>query len=256
MSDTLPKEILLCSTPRSGSTLLAEALFHTGCFGYPEEFFNNDQANKGDNTQTLFEKYYATVGAESYADYLEKLPARFQSDNGVHCVKMHFRHLDQALRAGYFQRPADRFYVFVHRADLAAQAASLAIAKKTQKWNSSMRTAHKGEVVISDALLMQAYRETVRDKQGWNAFFDIFDLPYLRLEYREITSDIAGAVGRIARHSGVTVGKDALYSLESRVTLTKQATRLNAVLKERVQDMQLDLFTEVSGLFYKNTVSV
>lgn len=82
MSDTSYKEILLCSTPRSGSTFLAEAMFNTGCMGYPDEFFNNNQNNKGDSDQTLFEKNYTALGAVSYKDYLGKLVAHYKSDKG------------------------------------------------------------------------------------------------------------------------------------------------------------------------------
>lgn len=239
MSDTSYKEILLCSTPRSGSTFLAEAMFNTGCMGCPDEFFNNDQKNKGDREHTIYEENYKKVGAESYADYVVKLGEHYKSDNGVHSVKMHFQHFHQALRSGYFQRPAERFYVFIHRQDVAAQAASLAIAIKTQKWNSRMKTPKVENLEVPDELLARAYRDLTFDNLRWKAFFEMFNTPYISLEYDEITADVGAAVKKIAKHAGIKLKKGALDGLEKRITGKKQSGGLNSDLKNRLTGMTL-----------------
>ncbi|QUJ76017.1 sulfotransferase domain-containing protein [Sulfitobacter albidus] len=249
MTATSHKEILLCSTPRSGSTLLAEAMFNSKCMGYPDEFFNNNQENKGDRPQTIFEENYTKVGATSYADYLGKLAAHYQSDNGVHSVKMHFQHFNQALRSGYFQHPAERSYVYIYRADTVAQAVSLAIAITTQKWNSRMQSSVEGDVEVSDELLARAYRELVFDNLRWKAFFEMFNVPHLSLEYDDITADVAKSVRKIAKHAGVKLTRGALDGLEERLTGKKQASDLNKRLKARLKGMTLEGYKEGNILF-------
>lgn len=249
MTETSHKEILLCSTPRSGSTLLAEAMFNSKCMGCPDEFFNNNQENKGDRAHTIFEENYVNLGATSYADYLGKLAAHYKSDNNVHSVKMHFQHFNQALRSGYFQHPAERSYVFIHRADTVSQAVSLAIAVKTQKWNSRMKSSADGEVEVPDELLARAYRELVFDNLRWKAFFDMFNVPHLSLEYDEVTADVAGSVREIAKHANVTLTDGALDGLEQRLTGKKQSSSLNERLKGRLQGMKLEDYKEGNILF-------
>jgi LPS sulfotransferase NodH len=249
MTEAPHKEILLCSTPRSGSTLLAEAMLNSECLGCPDEFFNNNQENKGDRPHTIFEENYNNLGATSYADYLGKLAAHYKSDNNVHAVKMHFQHFNQALRTGYFQHPAERFYVFIHREDTVAQAVSLAIAVKTQKWNSRMKTSQTGDVDVPDELLARAYRELVFDNLRWKAFFQMFNVPYLSLEYDEVTGDVAGSVKKIAKHAKVRLKRGALDGLEQRLTGKKQSSDLNERLKGRLNGMQLEDYKEGNILF-------
>lgn len=236
------KEIILCSTPRSGSTILAEAMYLTRRMGYPDEFFNNDQNNKGDRPRTIFEENYIKLGATSYADYCDKLAEHYQSPNGVHSVKMHFQHFRQALRSGYFRRQVERFYVFIHREDSAAQAASLAIAMKTQKWNSRMATQHEGEIEVPDELLARVYRELVFDNLRWRAFFRMFNTPYISLEYNDISADVGGAVGEIAKHADIELDHEELAQIAGRLTGKKQSGKRNSELKERLLNMRLEDF--------------
>lgn len=239
---TSTKEILLCSTPRSGSTILAEAMFRTGRMGYPDEFFNNDQNNKGDRALTIYEENYRKVGAISYPDYCEKLAAHYQSPNGVHSVKMHFQHFRQALRSGYFLRPVQRFFVFIHREDAAAQAASLAIAMRTQKWNSRMKSAVEGEIEIPDELLARVYRDLVFDNLRWQAFLKMFNTPYISLEYNEIAADVGAAVARIADHAGIELDHQALTRIADQLTGKKQSGERNVHLGGKLAGMTLGDF--------------
>ena len=64
---------MICATPRSGSTLLCEALRNTGLAGNPDEYFGPmhvDRWNKKWHTN-------------SERDYLEKVIAQGQGENGV-----------------------------------------------------------------------------------------------------------------------------------------------------------------------------
>ena len=66
---------MICATPRSGSTLLCEALRNTGLAGNPDEYFHVDRWS---------EKW----GTSSEKDYLEKVLEHAKGDNGVWGIKV------------------------------------------------------------------------------------------------------------------------------------------------------------------------
>ncbi len=233
-------EIILCSTPRSGSTLLAEAMAATRLLGSPDEFFNHDQNNKGDSDRTIMEQTWTRVGATGFLDYCDRLHDRFGSENGVHSVKMHFIQFKGALDQGYFRRDVPRSYVWIRRVDKAAQAASLAIAIKTQKWNSRMATSIDGDIEIPDELLARCYRSLVFDDLRWDAHFRIFGIAPLDLTYDAIVADLPGCLRRIAAGAGVDLPESALTGVQDRISSTKQSSALNDRLIERLSKARIE----------------
>ena len=63
---------MICATPRSGSTLLCEALRNTGLAGYPDEYFGPMHVDRWN------EKW----GTSSEKDYLEMVLQYGKGDNG------------------------------------------------------------------------------------------------------------------------------------------------------------------------------
>lgn len=229
------REILICSTPRSGSTILAEAMYATASLGRPDEYFNNNEQNKGDMAATLFAQNWSELGATSFEDYCEKLHAKYQSANGVHSVKLHFTHFYHALKNGYFRRNVDWQLIYIYREDLRAQAASLAIAIQTQRWNSRMApVALSKEFEISDDLLARCYHSLVMDNLRWQANFKMFNITPLTLEYNELTSNIRDTIEDIAARVGVDIPTEKLETLVSKLTTKKQASEKNLALIDRL----------------------
>ncbi len=239
---TTMREIILCSTPRSGSTLLAEAMYATGMLGCPDEFFNHDENNKGDRDRTIMEQNWQRLGATGFLDYCDRLHAHRASVNGVHGVKMHFKHFRGALERGYFRRDVARSFVWVRRSDKAAQAASLAIAITTQQWNSRMTPAVRGDVEIPDELLARCYRDLIFDDLRWEAHFGMFGILPLELGYDDLVGDLAGCLGQIASGAGVELGPEALGRVEGQISGRKQAGGLNADLVARLSGMGIEDF--------------
>ena len=71
---------LVCSIPRSGSSLLCELLASTGLAGAPAEFFHPDK----------MEVLQRRWGVDELDDYLRELLARKTSPNGVFGTKAHW----------------------------------------------------------------------------------------------------------------------------------------------------------------------
>lgn len=245
------REIVICSTPRSGSTLLSEAMFRTRLLGTPDEYLNNDERNKGDIGETILQREWRVLGAESFADYCEKLRARYQSENGVHSVKIHFEQFIGALTRGYFRRPVERKFVYIYRRDFRAQAASLAIAMVTQQWNSNMTARVQADSnSIGDNVLAECYRAVINNDNRWRSFFNIFNMEPLIVEYEEVASNVAGVVQKVARLIGEDIPEDVLASIGSQGSLKKQSWSLNEQLKERLSEkMTLEEFGPGNILF-------
>lgn len=68
----------ICTTPRTGSTLLCDVLRDTGVAGQPQEYFYKD------NWTTWFER----LGVSTFSDMLPALVERTKTDNNVFGVKI------------------------------------------------------------------------------------------------------------------------------------------------------------------------
>jgi trehalose 2-sulfotransferase len=67
------QSFFICTTPRTGSSLLSEALEFTRLAGTPREFFEAE-----------YEKdWFSRLGIEGDSDYIEKLTTAGMTANGV-----------------------------------------------------------------------------------------------------------------------------------------------------------------------------
>lgn len=144
---------LVCGTPRSGSSLLCEALTQTGIAGRPEEYFQ--PAN-----EIIWKERW---GTSTYAKYLARTIDHCTTPNGVFGVKMMWGYFDHFLRAvthipGQNRRKMptharlqaifpNLHYIWIKRRDTLRQAVSQAKALQTNQWvvrgESTSPTAHR-----------------------------------------------------------------------------------------------------------------
>src|SRR5215204_3248954 len=110
---------VLCTTPRTGSSMLSASLREFGSLGYPHEYLN-----------LRFVKAWADrcgMARVSMTQYLRFLESRRCSPNGVFGLKVHFSQLEPALgesnRQAEFLRRFDRCIVLGRR-NKVAQAIS------------------------------------------------------------------------------------------------------------------------------------
>ena len=134
---TVFRPYFICSTPRTGSGLLSEAIESTRLAGLPKEYFDPN-----------FENHWLEnlrITAES--EYLEKIFSAGTTPNGVFGAKLHwhqFQHLRKKLRLilGEDRSDLDRLhrafpglrYVFLTRRDKVRQAVSYSRAIQTGVW--------------------------------------------------------------------------------------------------------------------------
>lgn len=129
---------LICGTPRSGSSLLCEALINTGIAGQPEEYFQPQ------NERTWQERW----GSSTYTDYLARVIEQCTSPNGVFGAKMMWGYFDnfaQKIRQTHTNQALalpdlmqsifpNLHYIWIKRNDKVRQAISQAKAVQTNQW--------------------------------------------------------------------------------------------------------------------------
>jgi trehalose 2-sulfotransferase len=233
---------LVCATPRSGSTLLCEALKATGVAGRPQEYFEavpatgtrrrpRDYLEGIDDPHALAlvagdaageqPAYSSLHGIESYADHLARVREWGTTPNGVFGAKIMWRQLGDlaelaaedpgcrglshhVLLARLFDRPR---YVWVRRADTVRQAVSLWRAMQTQFWRAEVEppAARPGgpEPRYSFAAIRHLTRLLREDDAGWERFFAEAHEPPLTLTYEQLAADLDGMVRATLDHLGV-----------------------------------------------------
>jgi trehalose 2-sulfotransferase len=200
---------LLCSMPRSGSSLLSEALSATGRLGVPIEYF--------DRTDT-FAELYARWRCRSLEEYISTIRRRRVTDDGVLGVKAHWFQLEQ-LADELGRTPAELIVeqftgahlVRVRRRDVLRQAVSWAMAQQTGVWG--VRTddderAAQSPVGYDAALIDTCCRRIVEADRRWQELFADLESTALEVVYEDLVDSYADTVITVAAHIGVALDPD------------------------------------------------
>lgn len=129
---------LICTAPRSGSTLLCEALKNTGLAGQPDEYFHP-------HAEVFWKEFW---GISCYTDYVGRIIKEGMTSNGVFGAKMMWGVLgdfvDRLRTIPEYERlPVHELlsrvfpnlhYIFITRSDKVRQAVSYWKAFQTQTW--------------------------------------------------------------------------------------------------------------------------
>jgi LPS sulfotransferase NodH len=224
----------VCATPRSGSTVLCEALARTGVAGNPLEFFEAVPATGVprrplDYLEGLYDRgalalvagapphepppYSDVRGIEHYADHLDRVRRWGTTPNGVFGAKIMWRQLvdlvaqtahipgcrglgPAALLRRLFDEPR---LVWVRREDTVRQAVSLWRAMQTQSWRAETESP-PGEPRYSFAALRHLAQQLSADDAAWA---ECIAGDALVVTYEELTRDFLGVLARTLDHIGV-----------------------------------------------------
>ena len=169
----------LCTTPRSGSSVLGDALTHTEVAGRPTEYFN----------RRFWPDLFKRFGVTAATDYLERVVTETATSNGVFGTKVM---LDEdaaptfaALRerlgapelsdAEVVRRTFPNLnFVYLTRRDKVAQAVSYCRAQQSGVWRRyhGSEPEPEGNAVFDFAAMhTQVLALTLRERR-WQEFFD------------------------------------------------------------------------------------
>lgn len=135
------RKIAFISTERSGSSLLCDALDHTGQFGIPDEYFSMKYI---DTWARLNNIDPSKIEFDHYLDFLYR---KATAANGVFSVKVHAYQHAQLKQQGVdiFDFGFDQVYK-ITRKDKVSQAFSFAKADLTKAWQSGDQPVAQADV--------------------------------------------------------------------------------------------------------------
>jgi trehalose 2-sulfotransferase len=195
---------IVCTSPRTGSTLLCQGLSHSGRAGAPAEFFDH---------RTEVEEYWRRhYGIDRESDYASAIIAATSTSNGVFGTKLHWSSLldmYRALRGGpaspsaarqggslndlLLQRFSTVRYVWLRRRNKVAQGISHFKASRTSVWElpaapqpHPMRqsTSVDFDLRLIDNCVEWAH---IYDNE-WGAYFQRRHITPMQLFYEDLSS--------------------------------------------------------------------
>jgi LPS sulfotransferase NodH len=198
------RSVLICTTPRSGSTLLCRYLAATGRVGAPQEYF----------LEAALPGLYAKRGVADFPRYFERLLRDEVTPNGVFAAKLmgapdvfagYLARLRELPGLSDPERPAHELlasafpavrYVWLTRRDRLRQAISLQRAQASGLWQSTQ--AKQGAPAPPPALDLAAVDDRLGDlaawDAGWEEFFAAAGVRPVTLVYEDLVRDPAASV--------------------------------------------------------------
>ena len=207
------RSLLLCSSPRSGSTLLTEALHRSGRVSCPTEYFDPTAA---------FADCYARWGVATMVEYVAALHRYRVNDDGLLSAKMHWYQLQWlcselasslSVRDGAYgtERAVLEFvfphcrYVRVIRHDRDRQAVSWAIADQLNRWTYDDRRCTKASTeFVYSFVAIDGFRHRLDEHEAhWDALLATVGAHVLTVAYEDLVRTYADTVAAVAAHIGV-----------------------------------------------------
>ena len=229
---------LICSTPRTGSSLLCDALTATGVAGRPEEYFQfrartgyprrPQEYFEGAGDAEIFdilgprtrveedEARYDPSRFERYEGYLEWALEAGTTPNGVFGAKVMWGYFNGFVTGLRWAVPGrqrlsvcelapsvfpDLRYLSVTRRDKVRQAVSLWRALQTWSWSSDQVPAVGTEhLVYSHAAIAHLISDIEAHEYEWRAYFRECGVEPLTIVYEDFAGRYEETVRDILRH--------------------------------------------------------
>lgn len=199
---------VLCSSPRSGGTLLSEALTAVGA-GVPIEYFDPT------NAMALCWRRW---GCCDLPGYLRALHRHRTDDHGVFGVRLHWYHLaavagpdvtdeplvERAAAALTSIAPGAAF-VRVQRRDRRRQALSWVRAERTGCWFTVVGSDPPPVPEVPDVEVDARLRRLIEEEDRWTEVLDRLGADPLVVAYEDLCADRDGVVRAVVDHVGCTM---------------------------------------------------
>jgi LPS sulfotransferase NodH len=214
VSEPVTHSFFVSATPRSGSSLLADALEFTRIAGRPREYFE----------PTYEQDWFARLGITAEIEYLQKFKAAGTTPNGVFGAKLHwhqFLHLkarlrrlngngtpdDELLRRAF----PDLKFIFLTRRDKVQQAVSYYKALETDFWRSvqPVLTGRRGTTTPALSFNFEQIDRWVRrfteDEANWCQYFETTGLEPFEVVYEDFSGTYESTILAILRFLSIPI---------------------------------------------------
>lgn len=228
------RSIVVCSHPRSGSTLLGEAMHAAGGLGCPLEYMHR-------GFRPGFVKRW---GVADLPSYIATMHRRRTAPNGTFSTKLFWQDLEETAH----ERDPDRFpafpandpettddavyralyaelerfapnprFVYLRRRDRVRQAVSAVVATQTGLWREIPGVGRReavGEAAFDYQRIHDALAYADWCKAHWDRFFAANGIVPLLVDYEELTQDYERVVARLLE----TLGADTVQPARPRMS--------------------------------------
>lgn len=234
VQDLLPaakpnKRYLICSTQRSGSTLLANLLDQTGLAGRPMEYFN----------KVYVQAFCDRMGVTDIAhpQYLQELQRLRTTPNCVFGAKAHLWQLQvwlgtedvqalQHLLAGFDH------LIFLKRRNPLNQAISLDRAVQTGHWSSQHRKLADGpasDPVFDTLKIAESLRAVLIWESQWQEVFATLGLNPIVIHYEDVVENPTAKISELLASMNIEISE----SLHVMPNLESQSDQHNSNFREK-----------------------
>jgi LPS sulfotransferase NodH len=245
---------VLCTSPRSGSTLLCSLLAATGVCGRPKSYFHEASVERWaaslsappqrrgsdlDHLRAIVEAAVAegTNGTGIFGLRLQRDSADFLLE------QLALLHPGQASDADTFRAAFGRtLFLHLTRPDKVAQAVSCVKAQQTGLWHMAPdgtvleRTKPNQEPSYDSAALRRCHGELVAADRQWTTWFAREGIEPVRLTYDRLAADPRGVLREVLRSlrlnegaaDGVTIGVGKLADDTNRAWVRRLRAELRA----------------------------
>jgi trehalose 2-sulfotransferase len=190
---------MVCSVPRSGSSLLCELLAGTGIAGAPAEFLHPDKR------AALSRRW----GVETLDEYVRELLTRKTSPNGAFGIKAHWGQYQPAFGE---RDPRAVFphasVVLITREDRLRQAISWVRALQTNRWADQDRPRVERSAEFDYEHISRKLRRIDREEGFWQSLCERYGIAPHRVVYEELVADRDRVVRDVLEAVGVEVPAD------------------------------------------------
>lgn len=222
---------IICTTMRSGSTLLASGLRQTNMAGRPEEYFappvRLPQAQIFDMDPARYQALLKAHREAHPADQtLRQIIDAGTTDNGVFGVKIHFQrpfsdfhNAVELLQASFndrlasphvlFSRAFPRLsYIWLRRSDRIEQAVSLFKALKTSEFvrvegsNDPIKPIHVEDFDSAAIRRLADWLQSGDD--AWRSFFKRYRLQPLTIDYEDLAANYESTLRSVLNFLGLS----------------------------------------------------
>jgi LPS sulfotransferase NodH len=179
---------LVCSLPRSGSSVLCDVLASTELAGVPTEFFDRN----------VMEEFRRIWRVDTFEEYVAALLEKKTSPNGVFGLKAHYHQLVESFGDTDLRTllPNLRF-VYINRSDHVRQAISFARATQTEQWTAAQAPSAPA---VYDAEQIRSLLDWIeREEVAWESYFARYPAPLHRIVYEDFVNAIEETVTDVMR---------------------------------------------------------
>ena len=235
------RSYVICTTPRSGSTLLCRMLAATGIAGDPNSYFHGSSVSEWlSDLDLTFDMNVEPLHV--LRSVFDSVRDRGTGDTGIFGLRLQRRSFDFFIRQVSVMQPGlssdfERFHavfgrtLFIHlsRVDKLEQAISFLKATQTGLWHmapdgTELERLSAPQEPVYDAARIAHYLAELRAlDEDWCKWFAKENINPLRITYEELSTDPNQTVARVLQRLGMDPGA----AKEGRPVVAKMADITN-----------------------------